>query len=440
MEKNDEMFEDNAQAVEERLKELEKQKMTLPNEEEVSLKEVSNAVADKITEKPRPRDRNPHETDEDYVAYLKEYYENLPMNKDENKDILSEHLDEKYPGTSFYKPRYRDPNETDEEYEQFLEEYTKRVMEKENKKQEESDHLNEKYPGTPFYKPRYRKPHETAEEYEQFLKEYYDKTIDRKLNEKMAGREVYKPRDRRPYETDKEYENFLKKYYEENVTPIPKMAFKKDNKHKVVSTKENLKHKLMRKFLIIATWTTIGLSALFNIKNITDKTHKVDTNKDNNKRIEHIDENQTPENEKDIEKIAQDEIDKMLSPAEIKIGDKIKLKEGTRFYYDSTKAKPVGHIGNKYAPASDKYIITGEAIVDKSTNSVVATNYDKDESLEDSFLDGKDKSQYRRMILISSKDSHGKAGTENDYGWINVKNHNITVVQSHNTEKGGRGK
>lgn len=387
MERNNEMFEDSAQAVEERLKELENQKMTLPNEEEVSLKEVSNAVADKITEKPRPRDRNPHETDEDYVAYLKEYYENLFG----NKDILSEHLDEKYPDT-------------------------------------------------PFYKPRYRKPHETDEEYEQFLKEYYDKTIDRKLNEKMAGREVYKPRDRKPYETDKEYENFLKKYYEENVTPIPKMAFKKDNKHKVVSTKENLKHKLMRKFLIIATWTTIGLSALFNIKNITDKTHKVDTNKDNNKRIEHIDENQTPENDKDIEKIAQDEIDKMLNPSEIKIGDKIKLKEGTRFYYDSTKAKPVGHIGNKYAPASDKYIITGEAIVDKSTNSVVATNYDKDESLEDSFLDGKDKSQYRRMILISSKDSHGKAGTENDYGWINVKNHNITVVQSHNTEKGGRGK
>ena len=164
-------------------------------------------------------------------------------------------------------------------------------MEEEKKKQEEPDHLNEKYPDTPFYKPRYRKPHETDEEYEQFLKEYYDKTIDRKLNEKMAGREVYKPRDRRPYETDKEYEDFLKKYYEENVTPIPKMAFKKDNKHKVVSTKENLKHKLMRKFLIIATWTTIGLSALFNIKNITDKTHKVDTNKDNNKRIEHIDEN-----------------------------------------------------------------------------------------------------------------------------------------------------
>ena len=391
MERNDEMFEDSAQAVEERLKELENQKMTLPNEEEVSLKEVSNAIANKITEKPRPRDRDPYEKDEDYVAYLKEYYENLVGTKAENKDILSEHLDEKF-----------------------------------------SD--------TPFYKPRYRKPDETDEEYEQFLKEYYDKTIDRKLNEKMAGREVYKPRDRRPYETDKEYEDFLKKYYEENVTPIPKMAFKKDNKHKVVSTKENLKHKLMRKFLIIATWTTIGLSALFNIKNITDKTHKVDTNKDNNKRIEHIDENQTPENEKDIEKIAQDEIDKMLNPAEIKIGDKIKLKEGTRFYYDSTKSKPVGHIGNKYAPSSDKYIITGEAIVDKSTNSVVATNYDKDESLEDSFLDGKDKSQYRRMILISSKDSHGKAGTENDYGWINVKNHNITVVQSHNTEKGGRGK
>lgn len=271
MEKNDEMFEDSAQAIEERLKELEKQKMTLPNEEEVSLKEVSNAVADKITEKPRPRDRDPYEKDEDYVAYLKEYYENLFGNKDENKDILSEHLDEKYPDTPFYKPRYRDPHETDEEYEQFLEEYTKRVMEEEKKNQEEPDHLNEKYPGTPFYKPRYRNPHETDEEYEQFLKEYYDKTIDRKLNEKMAGREVYKPRDRKPYETDKEYEDFLKKYYEENVTPIPKMAFKKDNKHKVVSTKENLKHKLMRKFLIIATWTTIGLSALFNIKNITDK-------------------------------------------------------------------------------------------------------------------------------------------------------------------------
>ena len=135
MEKNDEIFEDSAQAVEERLKELEKQKMTLPNEEEVSLKEVSNAVANKITEKPRPRDRDPYEKDEDYLAYLKEYYENLFGNKDENKDILSEHLDEKYPDTPFYKPKYRDPHETDEEYEQFLEEYTKRLMEEEKKKQ-----------------------------------------------------------------------------------------------------------------------------------------------------------------------------------------------------------------------------------------------------------------------------------------------------------------
>ena len=148
-----------------------------------------------------------------------------------------------------------------------------------------------------------------------------------------------------------------------------------------------------------------------------------------------------PEIQEDIKKVAQDGIDRMLNQKKIKVGEKVRLKEGTRFYYDSTKAKPVGHIGNKYAPASDKYIITGEAIVDKSTNSVVATNYDKDESLEDSFLDGKDKSQYRRMILISSTKSNGKAGTENDYGWINAKNQNITTIQSHsNIEKSGRGK
>ena len=102
-------------------------------------------------------------------------------------------------------------------------------MEEENRKQEESDHLNEKFPGTPFYKPRYRDPHETDEEYEQFLKEYYDKTIDRKLDEKIEGSEVFKPRNRKPHETDEEYVEFLKKYYQENLIHIPKMALEKDN-------------------------------------------------------------------------------------------------------------------------------------------------------------------------------------------------------------------
>lgn len=364
MEKNYEEFKDSTTEVAEKLRELENQKITLPSEDEISLKDVSDAIAEKITE---------FET-----------------------------------------------------------------------KSGEQEHLNERITNTPFYKPRYRKDYETDEEYQQFLSGYYEKTIDRKLDEKIEGREVYKPRDRRTNETDKEYEEFLNKYYSENLVPIPKMAFNGSTKHKIISTKQNLKHKLMRKFVIVATWVTIGLSAIFNIKNITDKTHKVNTNKDNNKQIESVDENKSVEIEEDIKKVSQEELNKMLNKKEtktnVKVGDKVKLKEGTTFYYDSTKAKPVGHIGNRYAPASDKYIITGEAILDKSTNSIVATNYDKDESLENSFLRGKDKSQYRRMVLISSKKSNGKAGTENDYGWINAKNHNIKVVQNNNTEKSIRGK
>lgn len=359
MEKNYKEFKDSTTEVTEKLRELENQKITLPSEDEISLKDVSDVIAEKITE---------------------------------------------------FKT-----------------------------KSGEQEHLNERITNTPFYKPRYRKDYETDEEYQQFLSGYYEKTIDRKLDEKIEGREVYKPRDRRTNESDKEYEEFLNKYYSENLVPIPKMAFNGSTKHKIISTKQNLKHKLMRKFVIVATWVTIGLSAIFNIKNITDKSHKADINKDNNKNVEHIDE--TKEIQEDIKKVAQDEIDRMLNQKKIKVGEKVRLKDGTIFYYDSTKSKPVGHIGNKYTSSSDKYIITGEAIIEKSTNSIVATNYDKNESLDDTFLHGKDRSKYRRMVLISSTKSNGKAGTENDYGWINAKNQNITTIQSHsNIEKSGRGK
>ena len=391
MEKDyEKLFKDSADEVAEKLSKLESQKMTLPSDEEITLQSISDAISRKLAEIEKPRDRNPYETDEEYENYIKAYYEDQVKARNEKQGI-------------------------------------------------EQEHLNEKFKNTPFYKPRYRKPYETEEEYQQFLDEYYEKTIDRKLDEKIEGSEVFKPRNRKPHETDEEYVEFLKKYYQENLIHIPKMALERETKHKVISTKQNLRYKLMKKFVIIATWVTIGLSALVNIKNITDKSHKADINKDNNKNVEHIDE--TKEIQEDIKKVAQDEIDRMLNQKKIKVGEKVRLKDGTIFYYDSTKSKPVGHIGNKYTSSSDKYIITGEAIIEKSTNSIVATNYDKNESLDDTFLHGKDRSKYRRMVLISSTKSNGKAGTENDYGWINAKNQNITTIQSHsNIEKSGRGK
>ena len=228
---------ESAAFIAKKIKELNQEKTTLPSGEEVTVEEIKKAIDEKINK-----------------VHI-DYDNSVP------------------------KPRNRKINETDEEYEDYLEDFYQL---------DNIDYKNERIPNTTYFKPRDREINETDEHYEQFLQEYYTKVFNSSKNEKIAGREVDKPRDRKIDENDKNYEKFLGKYYKENVTPVPKVAFGKGKKHKVVSHKENLRHKLMRKFLIVATWATIGLSALFGLKGLKNKTDKVDSNKNKNS-IEKID-------------------------------------------------------------------------------------------------------------------------------------------------------
>ena len=289
-------------------------------------------------------------------------------------------------------------------------------------------------------KPRDREINETDEHYEQFLQDYYTKVFNSSKNEKIDGREINKPKNREVEEKDKDYEKSLGKYYKENVTPIPKLAFGKGKKHKVVSHKENLRHKLMRKFLIVATWATIGISTLFGLKGLKNRTDKADSNKNKN-NVEKIDDTILLENDiknqisKEVNKIMENE--KKKSP---NLGDLVKIDKGTKFYYDSQRSKPTGYIGNEYAPVDAKYVVTGEAIINKDTNDIVATNFDKNESLKDTFLHGKEKSNYRRMILISSKKSRGAANTKYNYGWMKDDGESTMIAGKLEHQKEGKGK
>lgn len=378
----------SASSIAERIKKLNQEKTILPSGEEVTVSEIKKAIDEKVNKVhidydnsiPKPRNRKINETDEEYEDYLEDFYQ---------LDVI-DYKDEKIPNTNYFKPRDREVNETDEHYEQFL-------------------------------------------------KEYYTKVFNSSKDEKISGREINKSRDRKINESNRDYEKNLGKYYKENVTPIPKMALKKGKKHKIVSHKENIRHKLMRKFLIVATWATIGLSAIFGLKGMKNKTDKV--NLDNDKNIEKID--NTIDMEKDIKDQVASEVNKIINSEKKKspeLGDLVKIDKGIKFYYDSQRSKPTGYIGNEFAPADAKYVITGEAIIDKDTNDIVATNFDKNESLKDTFLHGKEKSNYRRMILISSKKSKGDANTKYNYGWMKDDGKSTIIEGNLEHQKEGKGK
>lgn len=380
---------ESASSIAKKIKELDQEKTTLPSGEEVTVEEIKKAIDEKL-----------------------------------NKVLIN--YDNSVP-----KPRNRKINETDEEYEDYLEDFYQL---------DNIDYKDEKIPNTNYFKPRDREINETDEHYEQFLQDYYTKVFNSSKNEKIDGREINKPKNREVEEKDKDYEKSLGKYYKENVTPIPKLAFGKGKKHKVVSHKENLRHKLMRKFLIVATWATIGISTLFGLKGLKNRTDKADSNKNKN-NVEKIDDTILLENDiknqisKEVNKIMENE--KKKSP---NLGDLVKIDKGTKFYYDSQRSKPTGYIGNEYAPADAKYVVTGEAIINKDTNDIVATNFDKNESLKDTFLHGKEKSNYRRMILISSKKSRGAANTKYNYGWMKDDGESTMIAGKLEHQKEGKGK
>ena len=76
------------------------------------------------TDIPKPRDREVHETDAEYEAFLKDYYEKAYGTEKDVSSIIPEvPKEEMIPGTEIPKPRDREAHETDAEYEAFLKDY-----------------------------------------------------------------------------------------------------------------------------------------------------------------------------------------------------------------------------------------------------------------------------------------------------------------------------
>lgn len=161
----------------------------------------------------RPRNREIHETDEEYVEFLERYYnyyfpeacnQSNTIYGHTNNQTLQEQLfteedynDEYIDGTNIRKPRNRGIYETDEEYVEFLENFYNHhfnqnredttygltgdqiiqdppIFQREESLFTEEDFSEGYIDGTNIRKPRYRGTYETDEEYVAFLERFYE--------------------------------------------------------------------------------------------------------------------------------------------------------------------------------------------------------------------------------------------------------------------------
>ena len=144
--------------------------------EELNNEEVNQAVEDKTDE---VREKIENEKEEEEVKEEQEELDN------DSKEIKPEDTkDELIPGTNINKPRDRGVYESDEEYVDFLKDYYEKVFGPEEAKTnieevkiDPEDMKDELIPGTDIHRPRDRGVYESDEEYVNFLKDYYDKTF-----------------------------------------------------------------------------------------------------------------------------------------------------------------------------------------------------------------------------------------------------------------------
>lgn len=373
-------------------------------------KEEIESMFDKVNMK--PRQRLDHETDEEYNIYLEEYYNKIMAMKDlgEEENVSNKNKED-------FKIRERKINESDEEYHNYLKEQYEKYFPTQVTPNGEG-----KIEGTNIFKPRDREVYETEEHYQKFLEEYYEKYFPTKVqkdkDEPIAGRQVNKPRDREPYETKEHYEKYLEGYYKDHVVPIPKLAFDKGKKHKIIAHKPNKKHKFLMKLLTIATFAVMGISALFGGKG--NKKENVNQNissivKEVADSSENLDESLQDQIAKEVDKIMN-----KTQPSKIKVGDLVKFQEGTKYYYDSQRSKPTGTIGNSHTSKDSNYVISKIAVVNKEDNSIIATGRDKDLSASDIMKAyGVTEDDCRVMGLICDND-----GKEEGKGWIKLTSEN----------------
>lgn len=287
--------------------------------------------------------------------------------------------------------------------------------------------------------PRNRRYDESTSDYEKYLEEYYQKHFSIGLkenkNEKILGTNIYKPRDRRPYETDEEYEQFLEKYYKDkDFSKIPT-----GTKHKIKKRRKNRKHRLLKKLLTIATVAAIGLGIWFSTKFGLHKdpkpTQTVEQPVDSPDFTQSVD-NDNEEFEKQLGK----EVDEILKNYDNKditkltIGDTIKLKEGTKYYFNSQKASPTGTIGNKYTSPKSNYLINSVALVDKKTKQIIGVSYDRSLSVKEMMeMYGVEKDDCRVVGLIGN---NGKLNPNDALGWVVLAKDNFTKTGTINNHKG----
>lgn len=359
--------------------------------------------------------KNCNSNDINKIKQINEAYKNINKEIVKNKDKLpsGEQLTEKdledaikqtfIENTNIPKPRDRDVHETDKEYEVYLEKYSEKYFPT-KLRETKNNVIND----TDILRPRDRAPHETDEHYNKFLKEFYDKrfphnTIETK-EELIENTSIKKPRDRMDYEVDKNYENFLENYYS-------KVFNKKTETHRIINKKKCKNHKFLRKMMTGAILTLAGLGIFPAYTK--DKQGKV---QDNNAKQEF---SKDDYKDQELEQMLNEETRKVLNQKHnATIGDVIKLKEGTKYYNDSQKAKPVGKIGNIYSDANSYYLVDAISIVDKETNDIVAVSYDGGISTKDLIeKNNVDSKNIKKMYHISINNNKLEESSL-DRGWV----------------------
>lgn len=103
--------------------------------EQKQVNQDDNLIPGTDLQKPRPRGIK--ETEEEYVKYLEGYYDGIfgEKNQTEDKPIFDLLNDNLIPGTNFEKPRVRGIYESDEEYVAYLEEYYNSIFQGETQEE-----------------------------------------------------------------------------------------------------------------------------------------------------------------------------------------------------------------------------------------------------------------------------------------------------------------
>ena len=141
--------------------------------------------------------------------------------EEEIYDFGEDSSDEFIPGTNFKKPRDRGVYETDDEYVEFLRNYYNRIFGTDVviDEEKEQDQVEEK---------------EQIEEKEEQVEEKVEEKNPDESDEYIPGTKIKKPRERGVYETEEEYTEFLANYYKDKFGIVPEAKEENNEKNTTI--------------------------------------------------------------------------------------------------------------------------------------------------------------------------------------------------------------